>query len=807
MLRVPQNRRVGKTTLLFKSSRGCNILIPSENRMARKFVEEYVFNVIPVRRDKKAIADREYARWFNEMWCEPIAEGQNIGVILGRISNNLICFDVDAHELYKFLKNYEGMTFIVKSGKKGYHVYFRLPDIPNEYAGAKIVRDGKTIELFLKNRFMVLPPSFIEGDSEQPYEIISDTKPKYLTQTEFYGILQMFKDNGFKIERTAEKNPLAGKDKARKSTNDLEAEDWPVGTRYDNGRDLALRRFHSGWNYEQVECEALTKNSSLPSPADYDHVIEWVQAGQRLYQNNIESDNGFFKPTEDFLKGGPSEVEDGPKKKKSPAKQILAFRVGSELIKEQVRNENDTEQVIVRVSKNNKPVWVDLFSPTFEQMLRVGVQEKFGGIYGDSIYKDATKNLHAQALLGDIETRRIYKTCAMENGCLYYNTNDAQGTIYKVSRDCIDKLCDEDAQPIFLKKQNAHANINRDVMFDGKTAIRDFSRLCRISDDDRIVFESHVICGFLKNISIPIMINHGEQGSAKTSVSNGVKHMIDPEVENSLSMPTDTDDVAVTISKREISSFDNIDEFSKQTSDFLCRVVTGTLHPKRKLYTNGEEFSLFLKEKIILNGITPTVDQADLLERSIFYELPKIGKTERMTDDEFKNRLDEMRPYVVGQALQTIQKAMLILDQVKQEAKNKLPRMADFAIWGEAISRVLGNKPHEFLNAYCDRLEISNLVLSDEKPLVRLVAGVLPDSEAEIEMTTADLFEKINPEDDHGKRNKELPANIREFGRQLKQIAPMLRSMEIEVKSTTYNKKDGKFPRGNKTVTIRRISQ
>jgi hypothetical protein len=93
------------------------------------------------------------------------------------------------------------------------------------------------------------------------------------------------------------------------------------------------------------------------------------------------------------------------------------------------------------------------------------------------------------------------------------------------------------------------------------------------------------------------MIPHGEQDSAKTSISNGVKYMIDPEIENSLSMPEDVDDIAVTMSKREISSFDNIDQIKKIVSDFLCRVVTGTQHPKRKLYTDGDEFNLILKEK------------------------------------------------------------------------------------------------------------------------------------------------------------------------------------------------------------------
>jgi hypothetical protein len=167
-----------------------------------------------------------------------------------------------------------------------------------------------------------------------------------------------------------------------------------------------------------------------------------------------------------------------PKKEKDTERQMRVFQVGREVIQEQVRNEKDTEQVVVEVFRNDRPIWTDLKSPSFEQILRVNIQNDFGAIHGDSIYRDAIKNLHAQALLGYIETKKIYKVCAMEDGILYYNTNDNQGTIYKVSKDEITEIHDDEPQPIFLKKQNIQAQINRDIQFDGSFTIKDFSKLC-----------------------------------------------------------------------------------------------------------------------------------------------------------------------------------------------------------------------------------------------------------------------------------------------------------------------------------------
>ncbi len=274
----------------------------SENKIdyVRKFRNGFSFNVIPIRNDKKAIADSEYSKWFSEVYDNPI-DTKNIGVVLGRTSNNLVCFDIDAHELYSYLKHWENRTLIVKSGKKGYHVYFRLMELP-KFNNANMIKDGKTIEFFAQKRLMVLPPSFIEDESIQPYGIISDIEPKSISRIEFEGIFQKLKDDGFKIELGGQTENNLRIEKAKKSTNDLKSEDWPEGCRYPNGRDLALRRFHEGWDYDRVQQEALKKNGTLSNPADYDHVIEWVDAGQSIFEKNQEENNSFFKSTEEFQK-------------------------------------------------------------------------------------------------------------------------------------------------------------------------------------------------------------------------------------------------------------------------------------------------------------------------------------------------------------------------------------------------------------------------------------------------------------------------------------------------------------------------
>jgi hypothetical protein len=821
---------------------------------------KHSFSLIPnwPRTKKPAYKEKgEYEQYFDKICYDEIKSDYNVGVMLGKPSYNLVSFDDDTYKetFLDMFPEYRDKTLTTKSGQKGGAILFRLSELP-KFNYASIKKDGKQIEFFSRNRQIILPPS-IHPDTGNQYEFKNNCEVLAITRQEFQEIFEKLKSEGWEISYSNDKKltPLGILNKdviVHEGENRSlfllrQVDSWKVkNPEFDEKMlyDLAVNwnqthcdppypdekirgivkqgfEFGTEKNRERVQLEATAK----PDLEIYDIALQLVEtldkkhALEELTQFNKSLESPY---TDTKLKHFISMAEKQIKKNLDSEfksnnsndelnSQMKTFLIGRDLIKQKVRNQGDTEQIVIRVMKNQTPVWVDIFSSTVEQLLRVSIQEQFGTIYADSVYLAAMKNLHAHSLLDEnIETRQIYKICAFENDCLYYNTNDQYGTIYKVSRDGITKIHDDDdtdnnEHPIFLKKQNIESDVNRDVLFDNPFAIKHLSALCRVQEHDRRVWESHLVCEFLNNIPIPIINHHGEQGSAKTTVSNAIKYIVDPEVENAASMPKSVDDLAVTMSKREISNFDNMDKFERPISDFLCRVVTGTTHPKRKLFTNGEEFNLILKEKIILNGISPDIDQPDLVERSIFYELPSIDKSERMTDDDFKEKIDGLRPYIVGQVLQTIQKAMLILDGVKEENRNKLPRMASFAVWGEAISRVLGNENNKFLNAYWDKLEESNLGLTEEYPIIKPILSHMT-SLAEIEMTTSNFYDEIVPEDQrHGKTD--MPEDVKAFGRQLKQIAPVLRAVDIEIESRIYNSRDGRFPRGNRIIKIKRMNQ
>ena len=61
--------------------------------------------------------------------------------------------------------------------------------------------------------------------------------------------------------------------------------------------------------------------------------------------------------------------------------------------------------------------------------------------------------------------------------------------------------------------------------------------------------------------------------------------------------------------------------------------------------------------------------------------------------------------------------------QIKPTVKlNDLPRMADFALWGEAIARAMGYKDLEFIQAYYENIGKQNIEAIENHPLGQAIA-------------------------------------------------------------------------------------
>jgi P4 family phage/plasmid primase-like protien len=141
--------------------------------------------------------------YHNEINENNVSLSDGLCVFCGVTSLNLMIIDIDDHKLFDDFKEYLEKTFVVKSGKKGYHIYFRTYENPKSRSLTN--EKGQHIDILGQGKIGVLPPS-IHIDTKKPYEIISDKKIKQLTRTEEEGLFKKLQDLGFAI--SSEKKPI-----------------------------------------------------------------------------------------------------------------------------------------------------------------------------------------------------------------------------------------------------------------------------------------------------------------------------------------------------------------------------------------------------------------------------------------------------------------------------------------------------------------------------------------------------------------------------------------------------------------------
>jgi hypothetical protein len=195
----------------------------------------------------------------------------------------------------------------------------------------------------------------------------------------------------------------------------------------------------------------------------------------------------------------------------------------------------------------------------------------------------------------------------------------------------------------------------------------------------------------------PILVLYGEQGSAKTTLAKVLRLLIDPQDCPIYSDPKSTRDLMVTAVNGWLLSYDNLSMLPPWLSDSFCRLVSGGGFAARALYTNEERSVITAQRPVILNGIDEFVRRGDLIDRAVFLNLKTIPPARRRSEEEFWKAFEAEYSRIFGGVLDAVVGGLRELPTLQLA---ELPRMADYARWGEAVSRGLGWSPEVFLTTY-----------------------------------------------------------------------------------------------------------
>lgn len=421
-------------------------------------------------------------------------------------------------------------------------------------------------------------------------------------------------------------------------------------------------------------------------------------------------------------------------------------------------------------------------------------------INSKSFFEDILDTITAKAQIENIDEDYTYNRIAYKDNKIYYYLGNNDYEVIVISENGIDKIKIDVDTPIFT--QNQTTTKQSEPIYDDSNALDEFTKLLQIKDKQ--LFKVHLVSMFLEHIPVPIMLFDGKAGSFKTTITSMIKRIVDPSGDdkdsNVVSIPSKNDELIMTMYHRCVSVFENVSKIDNEISDIFCRSVTGSSNIKRGLYTNLEEIILTFKRKIIINGITPNLDNGDLQQRIISYDRENSNF---ISEGKLKIIYDDLKPRVLGQIFNILQQVLTEIELFDYTAKT---RMADFERWGELISQKLGYPKDSFLNVYESKMESIAISGKDSHPIIEIIESIMADR-GSFKGAMRDLFTELKNRSmslgiDTQSKYVRFPKASNQLSKELVLISPILDRLGLSVK-TWNNTEDNNYGKNVKLVEIK----
>jgi hypothetical protein len=297
------------------------------------------------------------------------------------------------------------------------------------------------------------------------------------------------------------------------------------------------------------------------------------------------------------------------------------------------------------------------------------------------------------------------------------------------------------------------------------------------SDTDFVLAVAWALAALRDRGPYPVLALSGEQGSAKSSFAGVLKALVDPNTAPLRALPREDRDLFIAASNGHVLPFDNVSGLVAWISDTLCRLATGGGFAVRQLYTDQDEVLFDACRPVILNGIEDIVTRPDLADRALFLTLEPIPEDRRRPEAELWAAFEVERPRILGALLDAVVRGLKRLPETKLE---KLPRMADFALWATACETAIW-PAGTFEAAYSGNRDEAVESVIDADPVAIAVRTFMAERTVWTG-TATDLLEALGTEvSDRIAKTKTSPDSPRALSGRLRRAATFLRKVGIEI--------------------------
>lgn len=342
---------------------------------------------------------------------------------------------------------------------------------------------------------------------------------------------------------------------------------------------------------------------------------------------------------------------------------------------------------------------------------------RFEAQHNESGIDDQVRTLHVRvAALVEFENN-------VETNTIYYDLCNKNWEIVKINRD--GWSIENHNSPILFKRYS----INNPQVYPSREYPVDimdkFIAITNVKNDEdnKLLIEVYLIALImLEKLPKPLLLPHGIKGSAKSTLQELIKLIVDPSAALTTAFPKNIEELIQALAHSFLVVFDNVSKISELTSDQLCRAVTGAGFTKRGLYTNDEDFIYNMKRAVGYNGINIVATKSDLLDRMLTIHLSPINKKQRKKLSSVQKEFHNILPQLLGFIFDTVVKVLNRLGEVKME---ELPRMADFAEIGELIARCLGYPEGRFTEVYNRNIGFNNEEAVNSSPVATAIISLM----------------------------------------------------------------------------------
>jgi len=420
---------------------------------------------------------------------------------------------------------------------------------------------------------------------------------------------------------------------------------------------------------------------------------------------------------------------------------------------------------------NHHETW-QLASKVIRQELTRRFYHRYRKTPGRQATQDALEVLSAQALFEGPE-ESIHIRVAEKDGAVYIDLVNPAWEVVRVTSEGWEVISDS---PVLFRRSKGMLALPHPTH--GKR-LRDLQQFINVRKEDDFILLLAWLVGALNPFGpYPILVIHGGQGSGKSTLVEMVKALIDPNISPLRPNPSELRDLMISAQNGWTLAYDNLSHLPPWLSDGFCRLSTGGGFSTRQLYSDEEEILFQAKRPIVMNGIEELATRADLLDRAILLYLPDIPEKDRRPEKKLWAKFEEAKPAILGAMYTALSVALREQEHISLE---KLPRMADFALWVTAAAPALDLTPKAFLHAYeQNRLDANQLTLAASPLPGELEKFLEPLSHWE--GTATELLTALNNHaDDSLRRLKIWPSVPHVLSNALRRLEPNLRENGIAI--------------------------